>query len=81
MVIPDTYVDNISERIYLYKELNNFKTEEEIDKFILRIKDRFGNPPIEIEDLCNGIRIKWIAKKIGFERIILKKQKIYRFTS
>ncbi len=75
MVIPDTYVDNISERIYLYKELNNFKTEEEIDKFILRIKDRFGTPPIEIEDLCNGIRIKWIAKKIGFERIILKKQK------
>ena len=75
MVIPDTYVDNISERIYLYKELNNFKTEKEIDKFILRIKDRFGTPPIEIEDLCNGIRIKWIAKKLGFERIILKKQK------
>ena len=72
ILIPDTYVSNISERLNLYKQLNTFTKEKEITEFIECIKDRFGNMPDEINNLCNAIRLRWYAKKIGFERIILK---------
>ena len=72
ILIPDTYVSNISERLNLYKELNNFTTEEELTSFIDRLKDRFGSMPDTIKDMCNSLRLRWKAKEIGFERIILK---------
>ena len=72
ILIPDTYVSSISERLNLYKELNNFTEEEEINTFIIRLNDRFGNIPAAILHICNAVRLRWIAKKIGFERIILK---------
>ena len=72
ILIPDTYVSNISERLNLYKELNNFTKEEEITAFIERLNDRFGNIPSAISNLCDALRLRWLAKQIGFERIILK---------
>ena len=72
ILIPDTYVSNISERLNLYKELNNFTKEEEITAFIERLTDRFGNIPSAISNLCDALRLRWLAKQIGFERIILK---------
>ena len=72
ILIPDTYVSNISERLNLYKELNSFNNEKEIITFIDRINDRFGTAPQKIHNLCDAIRLRWIGKKIGFERIILK---------
>jgi len=79
ILIPDTYVSNITERLNLYKELNNFTKEEEIEIFIDRLKDRFGLIPSEIQNVCNGVRLKWIAKKIGFERIILKDNNMHAY--
>jgi len=72
ILIPDTYVSNISERLNLYKELNNFTKEEEITAFIERLKDRFGAIPAAINNVCDGLRLRWLSKQIGFERIILK---------
>ena len=72
ILIPDTYVSNINERLNLYKELNNFTREEEITTFIERLKDRFGNVPPSISNICDTLRLRWLAKQIGFERIILK---------
>lgn len=72
ILIPDTYVSNISERLNLYKELNNFTTEPEIEAFISRLNDRFGEAPVAIYNICDAVRLRWFAKKIGFERIILK---------
>ncbi len=72
ILIPDTYVNNISERLNLYKELNSFTTEAEIEAFISRLKDRFGEVPVAIYNICDALRLRWFAKKIGFERIILK---------
>ena len=79
ILIPDTYVSNISERLNLYKELNNFTTEKEITEFIERLKDRFGTTPAAIINVCNAVRLKWIAKKIGFERIILKNERMHAY--
>ena len=76
ILIPQNYVINISERLNLYKELNNFSKEKEITDFSKRLKDRFGSIPNEITNLFNAVRLRWIAKKLGFERIILKNNKM-----
>ena len=79
ILIPDTYVSNISERLNLYKELNSFSTEKEISKFIERLNDRFGTTPDAINNVCDALRLRWLAKEIGFERIILKNKIMYAY--
>ncbi|MFD2915055.1 transcription-repair coupling factor [Psychroserpens luteus] len=73
LLFPDDYVNNITERLNLYTKLNTFKNEEELQKFESEIIDRFGELPIQVVDLLNSVRIKWIATKIGLEKIIMKK--------
>ena len=72
ILIPDTYVSNVSERLNLYKELNNFTKEEDITSFIERLNDRFSTVPEAIYNVCDALRLRWVAKQLGFERIILK---------
>lgn len=75
LLFPDDYVNNIAERLNLYTELNELKTEEELEAFEARLVDRFGELPIQVVDLLNSVRIKWIAAKLGFEKIIMKQNK------
>ena len=75
LLFPDDYVNNIAERLNLYRELNELKTEEELINFELRLVDRFGELPIQVIDLLNSVRIKWIATKLGFEKIVMKHNK------
>ena len=81
ILIPEKYVSNISERLNLYKELNNFKKESEITQFINRLTDRFGPIPKEINNVFDALRLRWFSKKIGFERIILKNEKMRAYFS
>ena len=76
LLFPDEYINNVSERLVIYKELSQLKNEEELYAFENNIKDRFGSLPIEALDLLNSIRIKWIASKLGLEKIVLKKGKM-----
>ncbi|NJY61904.1 transcription-repair coupling factor [Salinimicrobium sp. CDJ15-81-2] len=76
LLFPDDYINNISERLNLYTQLNNLKTEEELQKFEAELTDRFGELPAEAEDLLNSVRIKWIASKIGLEKIVMKQGKL-----
>ena len=76
LLFPDDYVNNITERLNLYTQLNNLKTEEELDKFESEIIDRFGELPIQVIDLLNSVRIKWIATNLGLEKIIMKHNKL-----
>ncbi|WP_394331531.1 transcription-repair coupling factor [Psychroserpens damuponensis] len=73
LLFPDDYVNNITERLNLYTKLNTLKDEKELQKFESEIIDRFGELPIQVIDLFNSVRIKWVAKKIGLEKIIMKK--------
>jgi len=75
LLFPDDYVNNITERLNLYTQLNNLKTEDELETFELDIIDRFGELPIQVVDLLNSVRIKWLATKLGFEKIIMKQNK------
>jgi len=72
IMFPDEYVSNIPERIRLYKELNEIGTEDELILFEKKLIDRFGNLPPQAEALLDIVRIKWIAVKIGIEKILLK---------
>ena len=76
LLFPDDYVNNITERLNLYTQLNNLKTEAELQKFETEIIDRFGELPIQVVDLLNSVRIKWVATKIGLEKVIMKQNKL-----
>jgi transcription-repair coupling factor (superfamily II helicase) len=72
IMFPDEYVSNISERIRLYKELNEIGSEEELNGFRERLGDRFGIPPAPAVALLEIVRLKWAAIKLGIEKIVLK---------
>ena len=72
-MLPDHYVNNISERLNLYKRISLLKNEFELKEFKLEIRDRFGRIPKEVKDLFKLIQIKWIAKKYCIEKLIIKK--------
>ena len=76
LLFPDDYVNNIAERLNLYTQLNNLKTEEELHTFEAELVDRFGELPTQVIDLLNSVKIKWIATKAGFEKIIMKRGKL-----
>jgi transcription-repair coupling factor (superfamily II helicase) len=75
IMIPDRYIQNISERLSLYKELDNLETDEELALFCSRLVDRFGKIPESTEELINTIRLRRLAKQTGIEKIILKQNK------
>jgi transcription-repair coupling factor (superfamily II helicase) len=76
MLIPLEYVSSSEERLRLYAELDELSNEEALQTFRTQLKDRFGPIPRQVEELFDGLRIRWMAKKAGFERIILKNGKL-----
>jgi transcription-repair coupling factor (superfamily II helicase) len=76
LLFPDDYINNITERLNLYTELNQVSNEEALQKFETELVDRFGELPTQAEDLLNSVRIKWIANSIGLEKIVMKKGKM-----
>lgn len=72
IMFPDEYISNISERIRLYKELNEIKDESELGEFEKRISDRFGPVPPPANSLLQIVRLKWLAVNLGIEKILLK---------
>jgi transcription-repair coupling factor (superfamily II helicase) len=72
IMFPDEYVSNISERIRLYKELNEIASVEALLLFRQKLTDRFGKIPPPAEALIDIVRIKWMAVKLGIEKILLK---------
>jgi transcription-repair coupling factor (superfamily II helicase) len=76
MLIPDEYVMNIQERLNLYTELNAIETEENIAAYAKRLEDRFGKLPKQVNMLFEALRLQWLCKRLGFERLILKGGKL-----
>ena len=74
--IPAGYVANAVERLNLYKELDSIKTEETLLAFRQKLKDRFGPLPAATEDLLDALRLRWRAQQLGFEKLILKFNKM-----
>ncbi|MEZ5082140.1 MAG: TRCF domain-containing protein, partial [Bacteroidales bacterium] len=76
LLFTDDYITNITERLSLYKELDSTQEEVELQQFRLRLIDRFGPMPPQTEELIQTIRLRWYAKEIGFEKIVLKSEKM-----
>jgi transcription-repair coupling factor (superfamily II helicase) len=76
MLIPDRYVSNIQERLSLYSELDRIENDEQLLAFAKKLRDRFGKIPREINELFNGLKIRWICKLLGFQRFSLKGRKM-----
>jgi len=76
ILFPDDYINVVSERLNLYSELGTLKTENELAEFESRLIDRFGEIPTQVVDLLDSVRIKWLAKKLGLEKVILKQQRM-----
>ncbi|MCR9226729.1 MAG: transcription-repair coupling factor [Flavobacteriaceae bacterium] len=75
LLFPDDYINNITERLNLYTQLNDVEDEEGLQKFEAQLIDRFGELPEPAQDLMDSVRIKWIATHIGLEKVIMKKGK------
>lgn len=76
MLIPDEYISSIQERLNLYTQLDGLETEEELQKFEEAMKDRFGALPEPVYELFDGLRLRWVCRRLGFERLILKNNKL-----
>jgi transcription-repair coupling factor (superfamily II helicase) len=76
ILFPDTYINNIKERLNQYQKLSEIKTNEELNEFTNILEDRFGKLPNQTIDLVKTIELKWLGIEIGFEKIILKNNKM-----
>lgn len=72
VVIPERYVQNISERLALYTRLDDIKTEVELNAFRQEVLDRFGPMPPEVGNLIKMVNVRWKAEKLHLEKLTLK---------
>ncbi|MDE3248422.1 MAG: transcription-repair coupling factor [Bacteroidota bacterium] len=72
ILIPDSYVESITERLSLYTRLDNCETEQELLDFHAEMADRFGPVPPQVEDLFTTVRCRKLAVDLGFEKMSLK---------
>jgi transcription-repair coupling factor (superfamily II helicase) len=72
ILIPDDYVESITERLSLYTRLDNCETDEELQQMRTELTDRFGPVPHEVEDLFITVQCRKLAVTLGFERLLLK---------
>ncbi|MDY0142946.1 MAG: transcription-repair coupling factor [Bacteroidales bacterium] len=79
IMFPDYYITSTSERIRLYKQLDEIKNHDELEKYREMIIDRFGDIPAEAEKLFEIIKLKWEAIELGFQKIIIKNNEFIGF--
>ncbi len=76
LLLPESYVENITERLKIYRQLDNVKDEQALQQIAKRLTDRFGKIPEPTEQLFNIVRMRWIAIELGMLKIILKNGKM-----
>ncbi len=73
MYFPELYVPSSSERMLLYRELDNIKNDDDLEKYKRNLRDRFGEIPIEGLELLQVVPLRRLGKQLGCEKITLKK--------
>ena len=79
ILIPDSYVESITERLSLYTRLDNCESEKELQAFHTEMHDRFGPVPQQVEDLFDTVRVRKIAVELGFEKLLLRDETLKCF--
>ena len=72
MYMPDQYVPSSSERMLLYRELENIKNDADLERYRQRLLDRFGEIPREGEELLQIVPLRRLGRQLGCEKITLK---------
>ena len=73
---PTDYIENVSERITLYRELDGIRSEEQLLDFRKKLIDRFGVLPEPAEELLEVVRLRWLCCRLGVEKILLKGERM-----
>ena len=76
ILFPDNYINNVKVRLNQYQKLSTIYCLEELNKFIIELEDRFGKLPSQSIDLIKTIELKLLAIQNGFEKLILKNEKM-----
>ncbi|MGB0176422.1 MAG: TRCF domain-containing protein, partial [Owenweeksia sp.] len=76
ILIPDTYVNKVEERLRLYQTLDSLENPDQLYAFEQELIDRFGPAPEEVYELLNSLKLRWMGKDIGFEKIVLKQERL-----
>ena len=76
LLFPDTYVNRVAERLNLYNELSNLPNEDALQVYERNLIDRFGKLPPQAIDLLNSVRVKWLATRMGIEKLVMKNGKM-----
>lgn len=76
LLIPDNYVAGTNERLSLYKAMSSIANEQQMNEFKQSLVDRFGKIPPQTEELLLSIKMRNVAKQVGFEKIVLKQNKM-----
>ncbi len=76
ILIPDDYVSSATERLLLYKELDGLETDQELELYKSKLNDRFGPIPQSTMELVETIKLRRLAKRLGFEKLILKQSRL-----
>lgn len=70
--ITEDYINNVSERLSIYQDLDNLTTKEEIEAYKQQLIDRFGPLPRVVKELLRSFELRWLAQEIGFEKLVIK---------
>ena len=79
VLFSNDYIENVSERISLYRELDNIESETALLDFEKRLEDRFGKIPAEGKSLILVVRLRWMAMQYGIEKLVLKNERMTAF--
>jgi transcription-repair coupling factor (superfamily II helicase) len=79
MYFPDQYVPKDSERMLLYRELDNTRNDEELEAYRMRLVDRFGPLPSQAEELLQVVSLRRYGKQLGCEKIMLKQGRMFLY--
>ena len=79
ILIPDSYVESITERLSLYSRLDNCENEQDLQDFHKEMLDRFGPIPAPVEDLFTTVRSRKLSVQLGFEKVLLKNETLKCF--
>jgi transcription-repair coupling factor (superfamily II helicase) len=79
LLIPDRYVSNISERLELYRKLDAIEDADALTAFREMLVDRFGPLPSPLEELLKVVELRWLARSLGVEKIVLKKSTLITY--
>lgn len=79
VLFSNDYIENVSERISLYRELDSLETEAELTAFEKKLEDRFGKIPPEGQSLILVVKLRWLAMSLGIEKLVLKNETMTAF--